>query len=74
MSTLTIEASDVEWRNIITDAMMGVTSIITKAGEPIAEVKPVSRKQIQPMFGCARGKIKMAADFNQPLEDFQDYM
>ena len=25
-------------------------------------------------FGCLRGKISMAADFDEPLEDFQDYM
>lgn len=24
-------------------------------------------------FGCLRGKISMAADFNEPLEDFKDY-
>ena len=25
-------------------------------------------------FGCLRGKIRMAADFDEPLEDFKDYM
>jgi len=25
-------------------------------------------------FGCLRGKISMAADFDEPLEDFKDYM
>jgi len=25
-------------------------------------------------FGCLRGKISMAADFNEPLEDFKDYL
>ena len=27
-----------------------------------------------PKFGCAKGKFKMAADFDAPLEDFNDYM
>jgi hypothetical protein len=26
------------------------------------------------VFGCARGKFRMAADFDEPLEDFKDYM
>jgi len=26
------------------------------------------------MFGCMRGQIKMADDFNAPLEDFYEYM
>ncbi len=25
-------------------------------------------------FGCLRGKIKMAPDFDAPLEDFKNYM
>jgi len=25
-------------------------------------------------FGCLRGKVWMAPDFNEPLEDFKDYM
>lgn len=25
-------------------------------------------------FGCLRGRIQMAPDFNEPLEDFKDYM
>ena len=25
-------------------------------------------------FGSAKNKIKMSADFNEPLEDFEDYM
>lgn len=25
-------------------------------------------------FGCLKGKISMAADFDEPLEDFKDYM
>ena len=26
------------------------------------------------VFGCAKGQFKMAKDFNEPLEDFKDYM
>ena len=27
-----------------------------------------------PVFGCAKGKYRMADDFDAPLEDFKDYM
>ncbi|NOT84375.1 MAG: DUF2281 domain-containing protein [Methylococcaceae bacterium] len=27
-----------------------------------------------PKFGCAKGVFKMADDFDEPLEDFKDYM
>ena len=28
----------------------------------------------RPQFGSARGKVKMSDDFDEPLEDFADYM
>ncbi len=27
-----------------------------------------------PQFGCAKGRFKMSPDFDEPLEDFKDYM
>jgi hypothetical protein len=34
------------------------------------EKKPLKRNG----FGCLKGKIKMAEDFDAPLEDFKEYM
>ena len=31
-------------------------------------------KKKQPRFGCAKGQIYMSPDFDEPLEDFKDYM
>lgn len=28
----------------------------------------------RPRFGCLAGKIELAPDFDEPLEDFKDYM
>jgi len=28
----------------------------------------------RPVFGCLRGKVEMAPDFDEPLDDFRDYM
>jgi hypothetical protein len=32
------------------------------------------RKKIIPQFGSAKGKIKMSPDFDEPLDDFKEYM
>lgn len=37
-----------------------------------AELEPVGQAGLKG-FGCLRGKISMAADFDAPLEDFRDY-
>jgi hypothetical protein len=28
----------------------------------------------EPKFGCAKGKIFVSPDFDEPLEDFKEYM
>lgn len=32
------------------------------------------KKKITPQFGSAKGKIKMAPDFDAPLDEFKEYM
>lgn len=38
----------------------------------IVERKPELRRK--PKFGSAKGTFKMAADFDNPMEDFSEYM
>ena len=33
-----------------------------------------SKNKIVPKAGSAKGKIRMSADFDAPLEDFKEYM
>lgn len=33
-----------------------------------------SKNEFVPKFGSAKGKIEMSADFDEPLDDFKDYM
>jgi hypothetical protein len=36
--------------------------------------KDTAKKGEMVGFGCAKGKYRMAEDFDAPLEDFKDYM
>lgn len=38
----------------------------------LSKSKPGTKKPAK--FGSAKGKIKMSADFDEPLDDFKDYM
>jgi hypothetical protein len=40
----------------------------------LAQKSSSKDKKAVPKFGSAKGKIKMAPDFDAPLEDFKDYM
>ena len=45
------------------------------AGPVILTFTPkVEQPKKERVFGCAKGKYRMADDFDAPLEDFKDYM
>jgi antitoxin (DNA-binding transcriptional repressor) of toxin-antitoxin stability system len=73
MNTISIEIAGVEWRNILQDALMGIPSLITKAGRPFAEIKPLITNRPKPVFGCAKGQITLSSDFDKELADFAEY-
>jgi len=56
----------------------GVTYRITKRGKPVAELRPIEEPKKRTRLKCGYGKhlgpYYMAPDFNEPLEDFKDYM
>jgi hypothetical protein len=55
-----------------------VTVTFTPAKEPKVEEQRKASNGEPPQgrrgFGCAKGQIWMADDFDAPLEDFKDYM
>jgi prevent-host-death family protein len=48
--------------------------IITKDGQPIVKMVPLTKAKKERKLGTAKGLIKMADDFDQPIDDFKDYM
>lgn len=76
MHQLTIEEVEKSFSRLMWEVMAGEEIIITHDQKPIAKLvslaKPNSRKQILP--GSAKGLITIADDFDEPLEDFKEYM
>jgi len=54
----------------------GETIYITKHGKRVAELRPpAAGKHTKAKRGCAKGPgFYIAADFDEPLEEFKDYM
>ena len=52
----------------------GKSFIITQRGKPVAELKPAPVKRGQGHWGDMKGKIRVADDFCEPLEDMKEYM
>jgi len=58
---------------LIAEATQGEAVIIIQDEGPAVQLVPVAPSQPRPRFGSAKGKIKMADDFDAPLEDFDEY-
>ena len=43
--------------------------IIAKAGKPMARLSPISAPARKKHLGLLKGRIKVADDFNMPLDD-----
>jgi prevent-host-death family protein len=54
----------------------GETVYITKHGKRVAELRPPEpKKHTRAKFGCAKSpNFYMAPDFDEPLEEFKEYM
>ncbi|MGK7885619.1 MAG: type II toxin-antitoxin system Phd/YefM family antitoxin [Crocosphaera sp.] len=52
-------------------AIKGEEIVITQDDKPVAKISPIKRPLKR---GSAKGKIWMSDDFDETLEDFQEYM
>ncbi|VEN74242.1 Type II toxin-antitoxin system prevent-host-death family antitoxin [Candidatus Desulfarcum epimagneticum] len=59
-------------QELISQSVGGKEVVITRNGQPVVKLLPLDRRKRR--FGSARGLIKMSDDFDEPLEDFRDYM
>ncbi|HST60279.1 MAG TPA: type II toxin-antitoxin system prevent-host-death family antitoxin [Longimicrobium sp.] len=59
---------------LVRQAARGDDVILTEGGEPVAMIIPITRAHAPRQFGSAKGLIEMRDDFDEPLDDFREYM
>jgi prevent-host-death family protein len=60
--------------DLIHAAIQGEEVYIVENGGPKVRLVPVDSGERRPRFGSARGLIDVSDDFDEPLEDFKEYM
>ncbi len=62
--------------NLIEAALRGEEIVITKDDQPVVKLVPVLpvKKRRPAKAGSAKGLVTISDDFDEPLEDFKDYM
>ena len=73
MQTISLDEAQTRLPALIEAAVAGEEVFIMRDGLLVQLVPqtPVKRKRT---FGSARGLIQMAPDFDEPLDDFKEYM
>ena len=75
MSTITIQEAQANLLELIHKLPPGDEVVITENNEPVAKLARTAMEQQWPCkAGSAKGRIRFAPDFNEPLEEFKEYM
>jgi len=59
---------------LIQKVVDGEEVIIARGNQPIIKLVLIEQSKPKRRLGTAKGKIKIADDFDVPLEDFKEYM
>jgi antitoxin (DNA-binding transcriptional repressor) of toxin-antitoxin stability system len=74
MQQIALKEAEKKLAELIGLVAVGEDVIITKDDGSVFKIVLVSKKKPYPKFGSAKGLIDIADDFDEPLEDFEDYM
>lgn len=74
MQNIDINQAKKRLSELVEKTIRGDEIIITKAGQPIAKLIGIPKRDKKRQFGTAKGLIKISDDFDKPLEDLQEYM
>lgn len=74
MQIVSLEEAKNNLSELIETALSGEQVFISQNDNLSIQLVPCMIKKRQRKFGSAKGLISMSADFDQPLEDFKDYI
>jgi len=74
MHQVNIHEAKTHLSKLIQEVIAGEDVIIAKGNKPVAKLVALSQQKPQRQLGTAKGKIVMADDFDEPLDDFTAYM
>ena len=74
MLQVNIHEAKTNLSKLIQKAINGEDVIIAKGNKPIVKLVLVDNKKPQRKLGTAKGKIELADNFDESLEDFKEYM
>ena len=73
MHTVGLKEAEGRLAELIDAVASGEEVVITREDGATFKIVPVSPRAPHPKFGSAKGRVHMAENFDEPLDDFQAY-
>ena len=74
MHQVSVEEAKTSLPDLIDAAVSGDEVVIAKDPQHVVKLVPVVAAKASPQFGSAKGLIVLAEDFDEAIEDLEDYM
>ncbi len=73
MYKVDLKKAETQLATLIEAVARGEEVIITRSDGTAFKIVPMDTDKPRPKFGSAKGLVKISADFDAPLDDFEDY-
>ena len=74
MRKIDIDEAGPQLNELADEVIRGEQVLITRADGAVFNLISAVGYRPRPCFGSARGEVRVSDDFDEPLEDFEDYM
>lgn len=71
---VTIGEAKTNFSKLVRRAEAGEEIVVRRGSEPVARIVPLRKRGGVRGFGSMKGEIRIGKDFDDPLDDFRDYM
>lgn len=73
MIQVNVHEAKTHFSKLLKEVLKGKEIIIAKGNKPIAKLISIEGKKPKRKLGTAKGKVQIAPDFDEPINDFEEY-
>lgn len=73
MTTVNMHEAKTHLSRLVAEALAGEDVVIARANRPLVKLVPITEALPPRRLGAAVGQVRIAEDFDEPLDDFDGY-
>jgi antitoxin (DNA-binding transcriptional repressor) of toxin-antitoxin stability system len=73
MHQINLKEAEIRLAELIEEAASGQEVVIVRSDGTSFKIVPINPVRATPKFGSAKGLVRISDDFDEPLEEFEEY-